>query len=165
MMMMVSCRARRLASVQGKEGTDVPAEVIAAVRGEVAKERIFKSGLSPKIVRSALKKLGFSKYFDSSPSICYQLGGPKPAVIGTETEARFKEMFSAIQAPFAKHCPAGRRNFLSYSYCLNRMAQLIERDDLLPCFPLLKSADKLFVQDQVWRLICQDLGWQFIRSV
>lgn len=84
------------------------------MRSELAKERLCKSSLNPKIIRAALKRLGQSKFFDSSPSICHQLGGPKPPIIGGEAEASFRQMFAAIQTPFATHCPVSRRNFLSY---------------------------------------------------
>ena len=39
---------------------------------------------------------------------------------------------------------------------------LLEYDYLLPYFPLLKSREKLLQQDQIWKLICGDLNWQFI---
>lgn len=151
--------------VQGREGSEVPMDVVTAVRSELAKERLSRNNINPKIIRAALKRLGQSKFFDSSPSICHQLGGPKPPVIGSEAESQLKSMFSAIQKPFATHCPPSRRNFLSYSFVLHKFAQLIERDDLLGAFPLLKSSTKLYVQDQIWRKICSDLDWAFYPSV
>ena len=32
-------------------------------------------------------------------------------------------------------------------------------------FPLLKSTEKLYAQDQIWKKICKDLRWEFIPSV
>lgn len=32
-------------------------------------------------------------------------------------------------------------------------------------FPLLKSNDKLYAQDQIWKKICRDLQWEFIPSL
>ena len=49
-----------------------------------------------------------------------------------------------------KHCPDNRKNFLSYAYVLHKFCQLLELDDLLPYFPLLKSREKLQQQDQIW---------------
>ena len=40
-----------------------------------------------------------------------------------------------------------------------------ELDDYLPCFPLLKSRDKLKEQDRLWEKICNHLQWQFIPSI
>jgi hypothetical protein len=39
------------------------------------------------------------------------------------------------------------------------------QDGLLPYFPLLKSSEKLYAQDQIWKNICRELQWQFIPSV
>lgn len=154
-----------LASVQGREGGDVPEELLAGVRAELSKSRVMRSGITVKGVRAAMKRCGFSKYFDAAPGVCFQLGGPRPILIGGETEATFKRMFSEIQEPFRKHCPSTRRNFLSYSYVLNRFSQLLDRDDLLASFPLLKSAEKLHASDCIWKNICAELGWEFHASV
>ena len=32
------------------------------------------------------------------------------------------------------------------------------------CFPLLKSREKLKQQDNIWKNICNDLGWEFQAS-
>jgi hypothetical protein len=34
-------------------------------------------------------------------------------------------MFAEIQTPFAKHCPANRKNFLSYGYTLYKFCELL----------------------------------------
>ena len=70
-----------------------------------------------------------------------------------------------IQAPFLKYAPADRKNFLSYSYCIHKMMQLLGKDEHLASFGLLKSRDKLHAQDQTWRKICSELGWDFIPSL
>jgi hypothetical protein len=45
------------------------------------------------------------------------------------------------------------------------MVQLLEQDQYLESFQLLKSRDKLLVQDSIWKKICVDLGWEFIPSL
>jgi len=74
-------------------------------------------------------------------------------------------MFKMIQSPFEKHCPPTRKNFLSYSYTLYKLCELIGRKDLLPLFSLLKSREKLFSQDKIWKNICIELNWTFIQSL
>ena len=64
-----------------------------------------------------------------------------------------------------KNCPNNRKNFLSYSYVLHKFCELLEYDNLLPHFPLLKSREKLQQQDNIWKLICKDLNWEFIPSI
>ena len=45
------------------------------------------------------------------------------------------------------------------------MCQLLELDDFIKCFPLLKSRDKLRTPDQIWKQICEDLHWEFYPSI
>ena len=80
-------------------------------------------------------------------------------------EDKLRLMFHKIQAPFEKVKPAHRKNFLSYSFTLYKFCELLGEDEYLPCFPLLKSKEKLYIQDRIWEAICHELQWQFIRSV
>ena len=43
--------------------------------------------------------------------------------------------------------------------------ELLELDEYLECFKLLKSISKLREQDQIWKKICKDLEWEYIPSV
>ena len=45
------------------------------------------------------------------------------------------------------------------------MLELKELDEYLIYFPLLKSQEKLYAQDMIWKGICKILRWQFIPSV
>ena len=74
-------------------------------------------------------------------------------------------MFKEIQTPFEKHCPKNRKNFLSYSYVIHKFIQLLNMNEYLVYFPLLKSREKLYQQDLIWKNICNDLNWQFINSI
>jgi hypothetical protein len=73
-------------------------------------------------------------------------------------------MFKEIQEPFEKHCPANRSNFLSYSYVLYKFCELLEEDEYLPYFPLLKSKEKLRQQDMIWKNICKEVQWEYIAT-
>jgi hypothetical protein len=80
-------------------------------------------------------------------------------------EDRLRLMFNHIQKPFEKHRPQDRKNFLSYSYVLYKFCELLGEDDYLPCFQLLKSKEKLYKQDQIWKKICQELSWEYIKTI
>jgi hypothetical protein len=156
-----------LAQFQAKENTDIPAEVIDAVLAELRKERITdpKKIKNPKILE-ILRKLKFSKMYDHVQQIRNRIQQQMTSLtLSKETEEKLQHMFKEIQPAFIKFCPKGRSNFLSYPYVLYKMCQLLEMDEFLPCFQLLKSREKLYQQDQVWQKICAELGWQFIRSI
>lgn len=155
-----------LAQFQAKESTEIPQEVYEAICAELKKERILDyRTLARQKVREILKKLKFNKYYEHVPHIINRLNGQNAPVMSREVEEKLRYMFKEIQPSFQKNCPKDRSNFLSYSYVLYKFCELLDLDEYLPSFPLLKNRDKLYIQDKIWELICHDLSWQFIRSV
>ena len=155
-----------LAQFQAKESTEIPQEVYDAICAELKKERILDyRTLARQKVREILKKLKYNKYYEHVPHIINRLNGQHAPVMSREIEEKLRYMFKEIQPSFQKNCPKDRSNFLSYSYVLYKFCELLDLDEYLPSFPLLKNRDKLYIQDKIWELICQDLSWQFIRSV
>ena len=148
---------------QAKESTSVPPELIEQLQLEVKKQRIKeKSELTHRKVREMLKKIHMNKYYEHAPYITTILNGVKPPTMPQALEDRLRLMFGQIQKPFEKHCPENRKNFLSYSYVLYKFCELLGEDEYLPCFPLLKSKEKLYRHDTIWKNITSDLGWQYI---
>lgn len=155
-----------LNQVQGKETTDIPEEVYDRILLEVKKQKINNMAmLTRKSVKEILKKLKINKYYEHIPHIINRLNGIPMPQLPSNLEDRVRQMFCQIQVPFLKHAPPHRKNFLSYSYCLNKMMQLLEEDQYLESFPLLKSREKLHQQDVIWQKICAELGWDFIPSL
>ena len=151
---------------QAKESTMIPEEVMNEVVLEIRKRRINNiADLTEKEIREILKKLGRSKYYEHAAHILSRLNGNPPPTITPEIEEKIRAMFQEIQAPFLLYCPNDRTNFLSYSYILYKFMELLDMDEYLPYFPLLKSRDRLIAHDQIWEKICLYLHWQFIRSV
>jgi hypothetical protein len=155
-----------LAQFQAKESTEIPEEVFEAIIEELKKERISNTEMiKPAKIREILKKLKHTNFYEHVPYILNRINGKTAPVMSREVEEKLRFMFKEIQSSFVKHCPKNRSNFLSYSYVLYKFCELLELDDYLQCFPLLKNRDKLYNQDKIWQLICKDLGWEFIRSI
>ena len=154
-----------LAQFQAKESTEIPEEVFDNIQGQIKKERIQPSSLNRSKIREILKKLKYNSYYEHVPHILSRLNGHTAPVMDRETEEKLRYLFKEIQPSFQKHCPAERSNFLSYSYVLYKLCELLDLDDFLHCFPLLKNRDKLYAQDKIWEKICKDLKWEFIRSI
>jgi len=155
-----------LAQFQAKESTDIPQDVYNDILIELKKERIINiKELTPQKLRGILKKLKKNKYYEHIPHIINKLNGIPPPIMSRKIEEELRRMFKEIQVPFHKYCPPNRKNFLSYSYVLHKFVQLLELDEFLPCFMLLKSREKLQQQDQIWKQICLHLKWQFIPSL
>lgn len=155
-----------LNQIQGKETTEIPDEIYNKILVEIKKQRITNmANLNHDKIKSILKQLKVHKYYEHIPHIINRLNGLPMPNFSYELEEKLRAMFKQIQAPFLKHSPAKRKNFLSYSYVLHKFLQLLDKDEYLVYFPLLKSRDKLASQDKIWKLICSEVEWQFIPSL
>ena len=152
--------------IQGREGTFIPPEVINSLILEIKKERLTdKSLITYCKIKEFLKKLKLNKYYEHIPNIIHKITDNKQLIINPELEAKLVTMFNRIQEPFDKHCPKNRKNFLSYSYTLYKFFQLLDKKEFLIYFPLLKSREKLFEQENIWKNICKELNWDFIKCI
>ena len=155
-----------LIQLQGKEVTIIPDSVINLVLLEIKKERITDiNEINSERIKKYLKKLKLNKYYEHIPNLISKITNKPPLIITAEFEKILLDLFDKIQAPFIKHCPKTRKNFLSYSYTLHKFCQLLNKNEFLIYFPLLKSREKLFEQEKIWKEICSELNWKFISCV
>jgi hypothetical protein len=154
-----------IAQFQAQEVTNIPQSIFTDIRNELKKTRKTKDQISESLVRSILKKLKLTKYYEHVAYITSILSGVNPPLMPKELEDKLRRMFYMIQEPFHKNKPDERKNFLSYSYILYKFCELLSEDSYLPCFPLLKSKEKLMKQDLIWKEICKELRWEFITTV
>ena len=155
-----------LSQFQAKESTEIPEYVYNDIISEIKKLRIVNmSKLTPDKMREILKKHKLNKYYEHVPHIINKLSSLPPPIMNREIEEKLRSMFKEIQEPFLEICPKDRKNFLSYSYVLHKMCELLGLDEFLNCFPLLKSREKLHNQDIMWKQITHKLNWQFIPSI
>src|SRR5210317_649905 len=155
-----------LSQLQAQEMTTIPDEVLDQLREEIKKLKITDvAEITQKRVRMLLKKLKLNKYYEHVRHITNTLTNVRPPRLSQVLEEKLRLMFKDIQAPFDKHCPKERKNFLSYSYVLYKFCELLSEDSYLQYFPLLKSKEKLFQQDQIWKKICHELRWQYIPTI
>jgi hypothetical protein len=151
---------------QGKETTDIPEEVFDKIYLELKKNKINNMAiLNYDKIKAILKKIKVNKYYEHIPYILNRITGRVNPQLTPELEEKLRNMFKEIQVPFLKHSPQNRKNFLSYSYVLHKFLEILGEYKYLPYFPLLKSREKLHQQEQTWKKICEELNWEFIRSI
>lgn len=153
-----------LAQFQAKETTQIPADIFENIQSQIKKERIELNTITNKKTKEILKKFGYNKYYEHITFIKDKLG-IKPPVMSPELEEKLCNLFIEIQRPYAKFCPDDRVNFLNYYYTIYKLCELLEEDDFLPYFPMLKDREKRIEQDEIWKKICSELKWQFIPTV
>ena len=154
-----------LSQLQAKESTDIPQNIFENIKRELKKRKINKDDLDIFRLRRILKKLNYRKYYEHVPHILQIINGKEPPNFSREDEMKIKKMFKDIQKPFAIFCPKNRKNFLNYSYVLHKFCELLDLDQYISYFPLLKNNNKLLQHDKIWFNICKYMKWKYYRSL
>lgn len=152
-----------LAQFQAKESTHIPQMVFDDIKNQVKKERLKIEDLTNEKIKEILKNRDHNKYYEHIPYIKDKLG-IKPPVMPPDLEETLCNLFNETQKPYAKYCPPDRVNFLNYYYTLYKLCELLGETKYLSEFPMLKDREKLIEQDEIWKKICNDLGWEFKRT-
>jgi Poxvirus Late Transcription Factor VLTF3 like len=154
-----------LSQFQAKETTQIPEEVINAIKARIKKERITNTKeLTYDKMREILRKLGLNKYFEHIQYI-NSIFGIKPPIMSEELHETLCVLFIEIQKPWALHCPPNRTNFFNYTYTLYQLCVLLDQTQYLPYIMLMKDVEKQREQDQIWKKVCAELNWEFQPSV
>ena len=154
-----------LSQFQAKETTQIPEEVIDAIRKRIKKERIYDmKEITYDKMREILRKLGLNKYFEHIQYI-NSIFGIKPPIMTEELHETLCVLFIEIQKPWAQFCPANRTNFFNYTYTLYQLCVLLGQTQYLPYIPLLKDRVKQIESDLIWKQICNYLNWAFYPTV
>lgn len=161
--------------VQAKECTIIPENVINKLLLELKKRRITNpEKITPKLIKSFLKSLDLTSYYDNVNSIIRTLSGREAPEFPEELEDKLVVMFMRTQEPFEKfkHLIPDRNNYLSYPYVIRQLLIIISNSEnnkellkFVKMFPLLKSRTKLWYQEKVWEKICLRNDWPFFPSI
>lgn len=150
---------------QAKENAEIDDDIYKLIVSELYKKRINDfSNLNRNLIREILRKLNFTKYYDNVAFIINKLNNIPAPKISHVLEKKLLYMFGMIEDVWPIVKPKNRKNMLSYPYILHKLCELLEEDELLPSFPLLKSQDVLREQDRIWKRICEKLNWEFYSS-
>jgi len=154
-----------LSQFQAKETTQIPTEVIDSIKMRLKKERIVDTSvINYKTMRDILRKLGLNKYFEHIQFI-NSLFGIQPPIMDDKLTETLCFLFIEIQQPWSLYCPPERVNFFNYTYTLYQLCVLLDQPQYLPFIPLLKDNLKQKQQDDIWKMVCRDLDWQFFPTV
>src|SRR4030095_16795559 len=90
-----------LATLQAKENSEIPEQVMASVQKELDKEQnLDTSCIDNKKIRYYLKRLSLTNYYEHIPHILNKINGIPPIQIPMEVDEKLNEMFEKIQEPF-----------------------------------------------------------------
>ena len=150
-----------LSQFQGKEGKEIPREVVDKIRENINKD---KTTMTLNDVKLALRKLKLNKYVENILFIHHVLTGTPLPYIKREIEDKMVRLFRQLDRVFGlvrSKVPFSRTSFLNYYYVLFKLLDAMSQSDLLYRVPLLKTSVRLKQHDALWRYICEELDWTF----
>lgn len=162
--------AELLQNVQGRERTEVPSEVVDAVRAELRKFRQLDrpEKITALVVRGHLRRIKQARWYDHAQQIAMTASGNRcpRVVLPPELERDLHAAFARIIVPFQRAIRGFKRsNMLAYSYYVIKRCELNGFARYKKHFRLLKNQAKIAQCDRWWKSICQDLGWPFKPTV
>ena len=162
----ISHMAETLNAAQGLQNTHVPEEVFQCIREEIKKNRIDPASLTPNQVKLFLKRRSLPRFYERAVFILREIRDDNsnitiPNLIIDSLMGKFNE----VQRVFEKYA-GERKNLLRYNYIVVKLLELIPRgEEFIHLFPLLKSRQKILQHDTTWRMICEDLNWEFKSTI
>ena len=150
-----------LSQFQGKEGKEIPREVVDKIRENINKE---KTTITLNDVKLGLRKLKLNKYVENILYIHHVLTGTPLPYIKREIEDKMVRLFKQLDRVFGlvrSKVPFARTSFLNYYYVLFKLLDAMSQGELLYRVPLLKTSVRLKQHDALWRYICEELDWTF----
>ena len=154
-----------LIKFQAKEKAVVPEEILVRVMEQLKLLGKTREKTTIMDIREIMReRLKASDWYDNISQIyCRVLNKPPPCLSEIQVQ-KYTSCFQLIQGPFERRPKDDRKNFLSYSYCMNKFSQLLGYDYLVKFFPLLRGPKKLQRHDNIWKFICDEVDWEFIPS-
>lgn len=144
---------------EAKENKIIPQYVIDKVLIQLNKEGYRDlTNLNEKDMKKCLKKIGHQEYYENVINIINRINGRPKFELNDVTKNTLRTMFKKIQEPFNKYKPPTRKSFFSYPYILHQFFRILGLREYCEYFPLLKSEDKLRMQDEIFKKVVDELS-------
>lgn len=161
--------------MQAQECTTIPDYVINNVLMKLREKRINSNEkIDKKIIKIILKELDMTNYYDNINSIIRTISGKEAPKFPEYLEEKLISMFMRTLEPFEKNknLIPSRSNYLSYPYAIRKLLEILSKTEpesqasqFIQYFGLLKSRNKTWEHERVWKKICKENNWPFIPSI
>ena len=146
---------------QGKERHRIPLEDIQLLQAKLRSSPVQQWDYLS--MKKFLKKNGFQKHYHHVYYLLNVLCDMPLVKLTSYHEEQLMDLFQTIQQPFKEH-RGNRINMLGYTYLLIKFIEILGWGGLHEIIPRLTCHRKVFEQDRIWKLICDDLDLPFIRT-
>lgn len=157
------------------------ANVVEAVRKEFVKWRTKPEQVNYFTVRKMLQKLEksrtappqtYASMYEHATQIAFRITGIPPLRFTPEQKDTLRRNFLRLMLAWQELTESNdpvlidstgkkRSNFIAYAYVLTQLCVLLEYDDFVGRFPLLKSEAKLREHNRCWKRLCEILRWEY----
>jgi len=142
--------------LQGKEGRNIPQDVITIIKQELSKQ--------PITIQQVLRKLKLTKYVENIHYLEHIINHKILPYIPRLLEEKLITFFKQIDRTFDSLFNSRKQSFMNYYYVIYKLLQSMGQYELMMHVPLLKTKSRLIQHDRVWKMICDELDWVFIST-
>jgi hypothetical protein len=154
--------------LEAQEKTVVPEVVCLAVLRSCFTNRIDPMKdpdmLTQEFMKGTLKHAGYSKFYENIMQIRVRLTGIPARQFSAEEKDTLMKIFRELQEPFEKHRKQ-RKNFLSYSYVMHKICQLLGITGVLKYLLLPTLPDNKIATDNIWEKMCAEVGYEYVPTL
>lgn len=124
--------------------------------------KIQNKHVTPRLLRRVLRKLDLKQYLNNVDTLEYEFTGTPPKVFTSDEIRQLCYMYECFVNVYPKVKSKKRKSLINNVVIGYKLCELLGLDDKCAMFPLLKDAEKLREQLDVWNKACVILGWRVI---
>lgn len=149
------------------ENTKIPDEIIKMIYDETEKERRSITNINIARIKYYLNKHHLTKYNENVNQIYKIITGKQLVYIPHIIKNLLIENFTKVDQVLSQLTEedGNFNNFLNYNYLHYKICEHLNLKDYKNLFPLCKSQDKIYAHDNIWKIICKKLDWEFIPTI
>lgn len=149
------------------ENTKIPDEIIKMIYDETEKERRSIKNINIARIKYYLNKHHLTKYNENVNQIYKIITGKQLVYIPHIIKNLLIENFTKVDQVLSQLTEedGNFNNFLNYNYLHYKICEHLKLKEYKNLFPLCKSQDKIYAHDNIWKIICQKLDWEFIPTI
>lgn len=156
-----------LHQLQGTSRIHINKSTLRRIKKNLASYNSDMSRITLSTLQYVLSKSKLVNWREKLPFVAKELNciGIELLVLSAQQEQELCTRFSKLEAPYnyikCKVLPS-RKSFMSYPFVTYKLCELLGYSHTLKHFKFLKSYSLFFNQERWWKLVCYELGWEYI---
>ena len=143
---------------------EVPSDVYDQIKQSILDSSDNSNLITTKHVRQAIKLLHLNKYYEYIHHITNKLNNIPMITLDPEVEKDLKSMHKQVIMAFyeLKKTIFAGKNCLPSIFLARKILELLDKNEYFSLAPYLKNREKVLMQHDMWKSICEYLEWNFI---